>query len=66
MYFMSYSQQYHLNLPGNIFTDFMCRRRSRRVNNSGLYMFAIGLWKIISFITSEPEIHIAQVTLNVT
>ena len=33
-----------LHLPsGNIFTDFMCRLRGWRVNNSGLCMFAIGL-----------------------
>jgi len=30
---------------GNIFTDFMCRLRGWRVNNSGLYMFAIGFQK---------------------
>ena len=30
------------NIPGNIFTVFMCRWRGWRVNNSGLYMFAIG------------------------
>ena len=35
--------------PGNILTDFMCRWRSCRVNNSALYMFAIGLSKTKCF-----------------
>ena len=35
--------QSFLVIPGNIFTAIMCRWRSCRVNNSGLYMFAIGL-----------------------
>ena len=29
--------------PGNIFTDFMCRCRRCRINNSRLFIFALGL-----------------------
>ena len=33
--------------PGNIFTDFMCRWRSWRVNNSRLYMFGLSETKCL-------------------